>query len=148
MYVSGNNSAFYQAGYKQGIEDAWKTARRIVCFPENGGYDTDVVVNLFATMDCDKILQEVSAEDAVKAILDYEKFLSSYDSIKVGSEVVLEVDRGSKNESVKGVVIKVDNNGVTLLNSSDLTRISRVGITKITLTGKVYSDIPTIMGDC
>lgn len=147
MYVSENNSVPFQNGYKQGITDAWEAARRIVCYPEDGGYVNDTLRALFDNVNPPEILFINSAEDAIKVISEYEKTARSYDAITVGSEVILKVNRGNKNESVKGVVVKVNENGLVLFTPSDLTmlHISRAVIWEVALTGKTYGDIAEIM---
>lgn len=150
MCVNGNNTIPFQKGYKQGITDAWEAARKIVCYPEDGGYSTDILRELFENILPAEIFFMNSAEEAIKAISEYEKTDRSYASITVGSEVTLKVNRGNKNESIKGVVVKVNESGLVLFTPSDLTmlHISRAVIWEVALTGKVYSDISAIMGDC
>lgn len=83
MYVNGNYPIPFQTGYKQGITDAWEAARRIVCYPENGGYVNDTLRALFDNVNPPEILFMNSAEEAIKAISEYEKTTRSYDAITV-----------------------------------------------------------------
>lgn len=150
MCVNENNTIPFQNGYKQGITDAWEAARKIICYSENGGYTTDILRELFDNIVPAEILLMNSAEEAIEAISEYENTDRSYASITVGSEVTLKVNRDNKSEYIKGVVVKVNESGLVLFTPSDLTmlHISRAVIWEVALTGKVYSDIPTIMGDC
>ena len=143
MYINGTHSAFYQAGRRKGLEDTWSAARKIICAPCDGGYEMDVLSDLFDEIHPEEILKNFSAEEAIEKISGYEQQISNYNNIAVGSEVVIT----TLEDRVSGVVVKVAENGLTLFSPSELCtyHIQRSAIKTVTLTGKVFGDIAEIM---
>lgn len=135
----------YKAGRRKGLEDAWGAAKKIVCSPDDGGYTTDVLGDLFNEVLPDDILRDFTAEEAVEKIAEHERQINNYNNITVGSEVTISLQYA--NEGLSGVAIKVNEDGLIIFSPSDLTtyRIYRSDIKGVSLSGKIFGDICEIM---
>lgn len=67
--------------YEDGLNEAWKLARLIVCTHEEGGKSAEWLEKIFGTERKDLVLKNFSASEAIDAMENYEK-------IKVGDEVI------------------------------------------------------------
>ena len=150
MCISETNSPFnitanYNAGYKKGLKDAWDAARKIVCSPDDGGYTTDVLRDLFDEVLPDDILRDFTADVAVERIAEYKRQINNYNNITVGSEVTISLQYA--DEGLSGVVVKVNEDGLIIFSPFDLTtyRIYRSDIKGVSLSGKIFGDICEIM---
>ena len=145
MYINGTHSTFYQAGRRKGLEDAWSAARKIVCNPDDGGYTTDILRDLFGEVLPEDILRDFTADVAVEKIAEHERQINNYNNITVGSEVTISLQYA--DEGLSGVVVKVNEDGLIIFSPFDLTtyRIYRSDIKGVSLSGKIFGDICEIM---
>ena len=84
----------YSKGYEAGSNDAWRTAKRIVCSPCNIGDDSisnDELNQIFHTYNYDDILSQFSPSVAIEKIKMYEEQeeQKKKDELKVGDEVYI-----------------------------------------------------------
>lgn len=116
--------------YEDGLNEAWKLARLIVCTHEDGGKSAEWLENIFGTERKDLVLRNFSASEAIDAMENYEK-------IKVGDEV--------KYIGSVGVVIEdYSEDQVMLMWSNGRTAI---GIPKkdVTKTGRHFPQIEEVL---
>ena len=75
------------SGYAQGMHDAWQAARKIACFVDDGGINTEDLAGVFGSgMACD-IMRDYTAAEAIEKIREFEEAGSA---ICVGDEVTAE----------------------------------------------------------
>ena len=59
--------------YEDGLEDAWKAARRICMGSDNGGLEISKMKKIFGSDSIDEILGTYSATEAIKKLEEYDK---------------------------------------------------------------------------
>lgn len=89
--------------YEQGLDDAWKTARKICAHVSHGGLSCDTLDSIFRTHFFEEISHENTASEAIEKIRQYEKQKKAEEEkIKVGDEVI------GKFGFFRGVVVGID----------------------------------------
>jgi len=73
--------------YREGMNRAWDTARKIACFTENGGLSCEEMGKIFHNDCAPEILFDNTAEEATEKILSFEE---NEDEICIGDEVTAE----------------------------------------------------------
>ena len=91
--------------YQQGLDDAWKAARKICNEPEDGGLPASAVVELFGR---NGSILGCSAQNAINKLKAYEEQQKA-DEIKVGDEVCFVFAGGETIEPFIVFSIKDDN---------------------------------------
>lgn len=82
-----------EKAYNRGLNDAWEVARKLV-HPRLGGYTEEQKHRIFVQyISSDSILQNFSASEAIAKIKAYEDKQKQDAEIKVGDEVIVQVDR-------------------------------------------------------
>ena len=134
----------FRDGLKQGREEAWKTAKRIVYAKEKGGLSNKELLKIFSTTSMSDIFNNNTAKEANSKIKDYEEQKKKEErEIKVGDEIEYKLF----NDTVKGVVLQDFNNGEgykVLCSNGCGQIIYNMKENKITKTGKHY-DIEGIL---
>ena len=76
-----------KAAYREGMDRAWETARKIACFTENGGLSCEEMEKIFHNDCAPEILLDHTAEEAAEMIRDFKK---DGGEIRIGDEVTAE----------------------------------------------------------
>lgn len=76
-----------RAAYREGMNRAWDTARKIACFTENGGLSCEEMEKIFHNDCAPEILLDNTAEEATEKILSFEE---NEEEICIGDEVTAE----------------------------------------------------------
>ena len=76
-----------KAAYREGMDRAWETARKIACFTENGGLSCEELSLIFWNDCAPEILLDHTAEEAEEKIRSFEE---KEDEIRIGDEVIAE----------------------------------------------------------
>ena len=76
-----------KAAYREGMDRAWETARKIACFTENGGLSCEEMEWIFHNDCAPEILFDNTAEEAAEKIRSFEE---KAEEINVGDEVTAE----------------------------------------------------------
>lgn len=58
--------------YEDGLNEAWKLVRRIVCMPEYGGETVAWLKDVFGDIDVFNIIRDYSVSEAIAKIEEYE----------------------------------------------------------------------------
>ena len=78
----------YLEGYQQGLEKAWAVTKKIFIEPECGGYPTKLIHEIFGEKTTPrKIALDLSVEEVVKKIDEYEQSCREKYKYRVGDEV-------------------------------------------------------------
>lgn len=98
----------FRDGLKQGREEAWETAKRIVLVKEKGGLSNKELFKIFGTTSMSDIFTNNTAKEANSKIKAYEEQKKKEErEIKVGDEIEYDLFNGT----VKGLVLQDFNNG-------------------------------------
>ena len=92
--------------YQQGLEDAWKAARKLALSSLEGGLDIETVAEIFDGLTYYYVLKDVPASEAIAKIKAYEEQHKQDTEIKVGDEVVLNGNASYENE--KAIILAYD----------------------------------------
>lgn len=113
--------------YEDGLNDAWKAARKILC---ESGYNFEKLEDIFGFHTLDGILNIFTASEAIAKIEEYEN------RIEVGDEVECNKE--------KGVVLEFDEDSTTIMKPSGKAVIvcNKEIITK---TGRHFSQIEEVL---
>ena len=81
------------AAYRKGLSDAWAVARKIVCRISDGGYRQDLLDRIFGNRNCQSIMAQYSASDAVEKISKYEpeEQITKGDVVRIKSAPEVEI---------------------------------------------------------
>lgn len=115
--------------YEDGLNEAWKTARKIACAINTGGDSWTTVEKIFDSLSISNILCTNTASEAIAKIKEYEEN-------KVGDEV--------EYNNEKGIILEFDDDSATIMKPSGRTVIVyNKGIIK--KTGRHFSQIEEVL---
>lgn len=105
----GDNADYY----KHGLEEAWELAKQIYLYPKDGGFSAKELENIFGTASWTYLLKELTAQEAIEKIKEYEaeqkrKEEEEKKLVHVGDEVTDVYDK-------TGFVTKVDGKCLSIL---------------------------------
>lgn len=96
-YTEPDTEKVREAAYQRGMETAWLTARKIICRISDGGYTQDLLDGIFGSHNCQSIMAQYSASDAVEKISKYEP-----EQYQIGDEVECDFGIGIITKPVEG----------------------------------------------
>jgi len=131
----------YNYGYKDGLDDAWKCAKKIVVDKTDGGIGIDAVIKSFGNLSAYEIFMNFTASEAIVLIKGRNKLPEKSrvdDEIKIGDEVdVPQLD-------CKGIVIATANKETILVLSEYMDGLLRTEKHKVKKTGRYFPEIADI----
>ena len=83
--------------YQKGLNDAWETARKIVCLISDGGFTQDVLDSIFGSQSYQSIMAKYSASDAIEKISKYKPVQT-----QIGDEVEGDFGIGMVTKPLEG----------------------------------------------
>ena len=91
--ISSDEQAIAEEAYQSGLKDAWEAARKIVCRISDGGYRQDLLDRIFGNRNCQSIMAQYSASDAVEKISKYEpeEQITKGDVVRIKSAPEVEI---------------------------------------------------------
>lgn len=131
--------------YTDGLNDAWDAIKKIVCEVEDGGYDTDVLHEVFELSYADEIILRYTPQEIIDRIAAYEK--RKKEGIKVGSEVTFLKYTGDKFEIVRGIVFAINTVNtlckLTVYDCDDkrVYQIPQISGRNVTPTGRFFPSV-------
>lgn len=117
--------------YEDGLNEAWKVARKVVCDKVHGGYTLTELVDIFGARSLSEIFSTHTVSEAINKI-------ENYDGIKVGDEV-------TDNDGWTGVVTWISPDGeymIVVLQDGSALRWHKGSFKK---TGRHFSQIAEVL---
>lgn len=140
-----NSKSFeYERGYKKGLADAWKAAKKI-SFPDiEGGIAEEDMENVFGFAYWVHIMEKFTAAEAIAKIEAYEEKQKAEAEIRVGDEVQI----STSGDTCRGVVLRVaDKQGTKLVSviQDDGFGIFNMRDNKIEKTGRHFPEVAELL---
>lgn len=116
--------------YEDGLNEAWKAARKIACLSSDDGYTMEELIEIFGLESISIIFKEQSANEAITKIKEYEN------RIGVGDEV--------KWQNGIGVIIEYDGYSTTVMKPNGTATIV-YNETALKKTGRHFPQIEEVL---
>ena len=120
---------------RQGLEDAWEYAKKIVLNPDDGGLGLSELNEIFGFYTLQSIFKNYTVQQAIEKLKAYEKEQKANDTIKVGDEVI------SSRSERKGILLEpeIGDTFATVIVPSERWRTYCIRHADLKKTGKHYN---------
>lgn len=137
-YKDGGNVTEIQAHddvNKQGLEDAWEYAKKIVLNPDDGGLGLSELNEIFGFYTLQSIFKNYTVHQAIEKLKAYEEEQKANAEIKVGDEVI------NNTTGSRGILLEPETQDMlaTVIIPSQRWRTFNSRYSNLTKTGKHYN---------
>ena len=121
--------------HRQGLEDAWEYAKKIVLNPDDGGLGLSELNEIFGFYTLQSIFKNYTVQQAIEKLKAYEKEQKANDEIKVGDEVI------NNTTGSKGILLEPETKDMlaTVIIPSQRWRTFNSRHSNLKKTGKHYN---------